>query len=378
MTLSFEEQTRAREQALTRQGPGIEGTWQGLLYGLNWTAREVLRISRSEAGDLMAELRAIDYRDEPMSASVVKFDGALLRFANPIRDFTFEGEMSPDFGTISGTLRHEGISLVLALERATPQTQWTIPIPTLAPVVPPMRREAQPGIYQATIRLSNPGLKRSSMTFREREIVILGYTLAGMLKATFDVHDKQIVNLKSWMNYERFDINVLPDEPGAPDGEQFNILMRRLLADRFCLRFHEEEKNTSTYILSVAEGGSKMIKSTNGPIAERGLISVGPLGLIRSTNATMHEFATRMQEMVLDRPVVDRTGLGGKWNFTLRWMPDEFQFGGRFKLLERDTAAEALLPLFSAIQEQLGLRLDVHRTRVKVMVIDHAEHSPQS
>jgi uncharacterized protein (TIGR03435 family) len=88
----------------------------------------------------------------------------------------------------------------------------------------------------------------------------------------------------------------------------------------------------------------------------------------------MVDFAELMQSAVLDRPVVDQTALPGKWNFQLKWTADESQFGGLgVKIPPPTDAADAPPLLFTAIQEQLGLKLDAGKTQVPVLVIDKAE-----
>jgi uncharacterized protein (TIGR03435 family) len=101
----------------------------------------------------------------------------------------------------------------------------------------------------------------------------------------------------------------------------------------------------------------------------------GPLGTLHVTNATMGDFTGLMQSAVLDRPVVDHTALDGRWNFLLKWTPDESQFAGLgVKVPPPSDAADAPPPLFRAIQEQLDLRLDAQKTPVDVVVIDHVDH----
>jgi uncharacterized protein (TIGR03435 family) len=81
-----------------------------------------------------------------------------------------------------------------------------------------------------------------------------------------------------------------------------------------------------------------------------------------------------MQSAVLDRPVVDQTGLEGKWDFNLKWTPDESQFAGMgIKVPPPSDAADAPPPLFTAIQEQIGLKLESGKAPVPVLVLDHLE-----
>jgi uncharacterized protein (TIGR03435 family) len=99
------------------------------------------------------------------------------------------------------------------------------------------------------------------------------------------------------------------------------------------------------------------------------------LGDLNVRNATMRDFAHLMQSAVLDRPVVDQTGLAGKWDFQLKWTPDDSQSSGMgMRPPPPSEAADAPPPLITAIQEQLGLKLESGKAQVDVMVIDHVEH----
>jgi uncharacterized protein (TIGR03435 family) len=122
----------------------------------------------------------------------------------------------------------------------------------------------------------------------------------------------------------------------------------------------------------VAKTGQKMTKS-DSENSLPGLFFRG-LGTLTVQNATMDDFANLMQSAVLDRPVVDQTSLPGKWNFLLKWTPDESQFGGMgIKVPAATDAADAPPPLYTAIQEQIGLKLDAGKAQVRVMIIDKAE-----
>lgn len=103
------------------------------------------------------------------------------------------------------------------------------------------------------------------------------------------------------------------------------VLSRNLLQSRFGLSFHTEKREISVYAISIGKNGPagiKIVKNTaNG-------IRIGSQGLGRVTfnGATMANFAIQLQLRVLDRPVIDQTGLTDRYDFTLNWRPDEFQF----------------------------------------------------
>jgi uncharacterized protein (TIGR03435 family) len=149
-------------------------------------------------------------------------------------------------------------------------------------------------------------------------------------------------------------------------------MLRKLLADRFKLTFHREQKDFSIYALTIAKGGSKLRESTAPPDEPSQLINRVFPGRIQlpARNATMAQFVSMMQRAVLDRPVVDRTGLGGKYDFDLEWTPDETQFDGQGPPASPDSTAP---DLFAALQRQLGLRLEATKGPVEVLVIDKVE-----
>jgi uncharacterized protein (TIGR03435 family) len=114
----------------------------------------------------------------------------------------------------------------------------------------------------------------------------------------------------------------------------------------------------------VGRTGPKLKKAEGDPNGLGGLFFTG-LGVLNVTNSDMPAFCALMQAAVLDRPVVDQTGLQGKFDFRLKWTPDESQFAGMgVKVPPPSEAADAPPPLFTAIQEQLGLKLEAGKAQV--------------
>ena len=152
------------------------------------------------------------------------------------------------------------------------------------------------------------------------------------------------------------------------------MMMQKLLTDRFQLKFHKDTKELPAYVLTAAKTGQKMTKS-EVPDQLPGLFftNISPATLT-VRNATMDDVCHLFQSAVLDRPVVDQTGITGKWNFLLKWTADESQFSGMgVKVPPPSDAADAPPPLFTAIQEQIGLKLDAGKAQVPVLVIDKVE-----
>ena len=352
---------------------GIEGTWQGTLEVPNGPKlRIVNKISKAPNGALTVQDYSIDQGARPMASSSASFSDGEFKYAIEFIDGSYDGKMSADGNSITGTWTQGGHSLSLVLERATPETEWTIPAPP--PEIPPMAADAHPGIEVATVKPTKPDQQGKMITVRGAELVTVGFTLGDLVKFAYTLQDKQIINAPDWMSSDRFDINAKPDQPGMPNGEQLKGIVRKLLADRFALKFHNDTKEMSAYVLTVGKEGPKMKKSDADPKSLPGLF-FGPIGTLHVRNATMADFTGLMQSAVLDRPVIDKTGLDGKWDFTLKWTPDETQFVGLgVKIPPPSDAADAAPPLFTAIQEQLDLKLEATKTQVPVLVIDHVDH----
>jgi uncharacterized protein (TIGR03435 family) len=149
-------------------------------------------------------------------------------------------------------------------------------------------------------------------------------------------------------------------------------MLQKLLAERFKLTFHHDKRELSVYALTLGKTGSKLTKNEGGGPLPALFFGPAQGGIsLPARNATMAEFAGVMQQAVLDRPVVDQTGIEGRYDCVLKWAPDDSQFGGH---PPGATQADSPLPnLSNAMQEQLGLRLDATKAPVDVLVIDRAE-----
>jgi uncharacterized protein (TIGR03435 family) len=359
----------ARAQAADQKA-GIEGAWQGTLHVPQKDLRIVLKITK-DAGALKATFYSIDQNVQLPVTSIAFQDGE-LKFGIEVLDGTYDGKMSPDGNSIAGEWK-QGTPLALVFERATPETEWTIPAPPKK--IPPMAAGADPSFEVVTIKPSKPDQQGSGITLQGVRLKTVNTSLAELIKFAYNVQDKQIIGAPAWVDTDKFDIDAQPDTPGTPDKDQTAKMIQKMLADRFGLKFHKDSKELSAYVLSVGKNGQKMKKSDAdaGNIPGLGFRQLGALTVI---NATMQDFCELMQSYVLDRPVVDHTELAGRWNFLLKWTPDQSQFGGMGVKVPppSDTpTADAPPPLFTAIQEQIGLRLEAGKAQVGVLEIDHVE-----
>jgi uncharacterized protein (TIGR03435 family) len=208
-----------------------------------------------------------------------------------------------------------------------------------------------------------------------------GFTLQALVAAAYSLTPRAIAGGAVWTDSDRYDILALTPGGIQPNQDEQMAMLRKLLTDRFQLAFHRESKELAVFAITVAKGGPKLKPSAAPPGAipyltntvypeEKGGVHI----LLPARNATMAQFAEEMQRGVVDRAVVDQTGLSGPYDFDLEWTPDDSQFGGNLpRSLEPSKAS-----LFVAMQEQLGLRLEATRGPVQVLVIDRVERPSEN
>ncbi|HEY4359004.1 MAG TPA: TIGR03435 family protein [Acidobacteriaceae bacterium] len=342
------------------------GTWQGTLHA-GQDLRCVVQITQAD-GALKGKFYSIDQGGTGMTTTTMTVQNGVLKFTIVGLGATFEGKLSPDNKTAVGTWSQGGPALPFTLEHVTAEAAWPIPVqPAALKNMPP---DAVPGYEVATIKLSKPDQQGRGFNLRGRHLVTTNTTVTDLIIFSYGLHAKQVIGGPDWLSTQHFDLDVLPDMEGLPSIKQAGLIFRKLLADRFQLKFHQEKKELSVYVLSTAKTGPKLIKSGSDPSTPPGL--GGPPGRFRARNATITEFAGWMQTVAMDRPVVDQTGLTDRFDWTLNWTPDESQFGGRVPPPSAENT-ETYPSLFTAIQEQIGLKLEATKAPVDVYVIDHVE-----
>ena len=199
------------------------------------------------------------------------------------------------------------------------------------------------------------------------------YTLKLLIAAAYDLNPRTISGGPSWLDSEHYDITALTPGEVRPNHDEQMSMLRSLLTERFKLAFHREQKEFSIYELQLAKGGPKL-KETSAAAGDPVVVGPGMVYpqrvVLPARNATMGSFVSLLQRAILDRPVVDKTGLTGRYDFDLEWAPDETQFGGDVQAASAETPAP---PLFTAVQQELGLRLEATRGPVDALVVDKAE-----
>jgi uncharacterized protein (TIGR03435 family) len=359
--------------AAENKGQGIADIWQGTMHS-GRDLRNVVRISKADDGGYKAVFYFIDLRGgDGFTASKVTLDGPVLKMTLPSASATYEGKLSPDGKTITGAWTQGSNSAPLILTRAAPETEWTIPPPT--PKLPPMAANADPSFEVATIKPSPPNrLAGKNFGFRGGHFMTRNTNVNDLIARAYGLHAKQIVGGPDWFSTDLYDIEGKPDIEGVPNDKQIRTMLQKLLADRFKLTFRHDKRELSVYVISVASGGPKM--TTSGSDSGTSFHLRG-LGDLLGTGMTMTDFAQRMQAGVMDKPVVDQTGLSGRYDFELKWTPDESQFAqfrGTGAVVPPPTDDPNAPPsLYTAVQEQLGLKMGPAKLPDEVIVIDHVE-----
>lgn len=190
----------------------------------------------------------------------------------------------------------------------------------------------------------------------------------------YGLDPRQIVGGPPWTTADEYDIEAVAAE-GVPAAGNWDAMLRKLLTDRFQLTFHHEQREMSVYTLTVAKGGPKL-KTAD---ADEGHSSgCDRLGVCKFRAEPTVHFA-RWLQLVMDKPVVDKTGIAGEFDFTLTWTPDESQFTSMgIRVPAPADNPNAPPELFTALQEQLGLKLEPQKTSTEVLVIDHVERPSEN
>jgi uncharacterized protein (TIGR03435 family) len=224
-----------------------------------------------------------------------------------------------------------------------------------------------PAFQVATIKPSKLDVQ-PAIQIQGRRFFTSGTTVVDIMKYAYGVNVSQITGGPEWLGKEKFDSLAEPGTEVRPASDDMKKMVQALLAERFQLTFHRDKKELPVYAIIVAKSGAKLTPTTKGANGIPGADFL-PSGRLTTVNATMADFATFMQRYAMERPVVDQTAIKGKYDLSLTWTPDDFQLNGR----PRSDDPSAPPGLFTAIQEQLGLRLEATKAPVEVMVIDRVE-----
>lgn len=228
-----------------------------------------------------------------------------------------------------------------------------------------MAKDADPDREVATVKPSDAEGNNSGFNSQGRSMTIQHRTVKDMLIIGYGMHEKQLVGMPGWAESDRWDVEGVADLEGNPNLTQLQSLVRKILVERFGLRTHTEKREMGVYAITVARGGPKLEKSKsnpNGSMSENDNDNGGQRTM-SVKNAAVGDFALVMK-YAADRPVVDQTGLTGRYDFQLKWTIDDSK---------APTDGTAASGLFTAVQEQIGLKLELTKASAEVLVVDEVE-----
>lgn len=238
---------------------------------------------------------------------------------------------------------------------------------------------AQGPVYDvASIKPSQGGKPSGARSGPGGRLTATNTTLKTLMVFAWDVHSYEIAGGPPWLDSAGWDIVATPEhhvDPGLANIDHFREMLRSLLIDRFQLEAHRETKELSVYALVVAKGGLKLKPGDAAAHASEMRLHMSN-GQMVAQKITW-KFVAQMFSEFLGRTVIDRTGSDGAFDFKLQWTPDPTQ-----SPLPSDPGQAPPDPsgpsLFTALQEQLGLRLEAQKAPVEILVVDRATKAAEN
>ncbi len=224
--------------------------------------------------------------------------------------------------------------------------------------------------FEAVSVKPNPSIGRSS-GFRTDpgRLSATNVSLRGLIVRAYGVKDFQVEG-PDWLSSERFDVSATFPDSMPKDSQKrdaaFHQMLQNMLADRFKLLVHREQKIRPVYGLTAGKSGVKFKAAANCDSRGANSSDTHYAGRCVSMDAFSAFLAGRHRDLPVDLPVVDMTGLAGFYDLTLDWVPESGQLGD----------SPSGLTLVVALEEQLGLKLETRKAPVEMLVVDHADRVP--
>jgi len=219
----------------------------------------------------------------------------------------------------------------------------------------------------ASIKAAQPGARGYSIRPLPGRVSAENVTLKLLIAEAYGVHDFQVSGGPKWIDSDRYDMEAKAGGDAPPGRKQLRAMLQSLLADRFGLVVRRETREMPVYLLEAAKGGPRLQtpKRTEAPVGFR----VFQRRQITAENSPL-ENLTEALTWLLGRPVLDRTGLQGSFDYKLDWSPDDLQLQSQEAPAQFDGNAPSL---GTALQQQMGLKLVQQRGPVDLIAVEHAE-----
>jgi|SRR5665213_306680 len=226
----------------------------------------------------------------------------------------------------------------------------------------------------ATIRPNKSGAPMmQKIDERGRYFTTVNTSLDDLIQFAYDVQAKQIIGSPPWIDKDRFDVSATSSQESKPSLKEVRAMLQKLLAERFNLAIHWDKRELPAFVMTV-EGDPKLIPTKlSGTVPVNHLFAVHSGWTLTMQNATTSDLSGYLQMIVLNRPVVDATGISGKFDLSVTFLPDESEFNGHpppTGPVEDNDVAPSLL---NAIREQLGLKLEAKKALVNALIVEHVE-----
>ncbi|MBV9761218.1 MAG: TIGR03435 family protein [Acidobacteriaceae bacterium] len=218
----------------------------------------------------------------------------------------------------------------------------------------------------ASIKPSRPGSEGSDIDVDNALLRMRNVTVKRCIMRAYSIPESEIMNGPKWISENRYDIDAKADHPVASD--EIATMLQSLLTERFDFSFHHDSRVLSGYALVQTSGGIKAEVAPPDTVSE----TSKSRNHLRAKGCSMQRFAMRLSA-ILNIPVVDATGLQGKYDFDLRWSPDDMQastFSNPSQALQESSKDASL---FTAVREQLGLKLESRKVNADVLIIDRIQ-----
>jgi uncharacterized protein (TIGR03435 family) len=240
-----------------------------------------------------------------------------------------------------------------------------------------------PEFEVASIKLNKSGSGSSRSDFDHGRFTATNEGIKGLIQYdAYGVPGPQIEGGPAWLASERFDIEAKVDDTTAVEMERLGPeersqmkrqLIGQLLSDRFKLAVHWETKELPVYTLVAAKGGAKLTPSSDASGSSGTSSNRGHLKASSVTMARLAETLTSILNREVGRIVVDRTGIEGRYDLALEWSPED----GSSSSASNDGQGSGP-SIFTALEEQLGLKLESSKGPVKILVIDRVEQPSEN
>jgi uncharacterized protein (TIGR03435 family) len=244
----------------------------------------------------------------------------------------------------------------------------------LALIAVVMACQAQsPAFEVASVKLNRSDGGRGGFRPEPGRLTITGMTLKAMVRYAYDVKDMQISGGPAWFDADRWDIAATAGREVG--GGERKKMLQALLTDRFQMTIRRETKELPVYALVVAKNGLKMAPGTEGTSEQINMQARAGLLRLTGQSASVANIADALYNRA-GRMVIDKTGLEGRFDFKLEWVPD----AANLPLVngsKMEPAADGP-SLFTAVQEQLGLKLESTKGPVEILVIERAEKAAEN